>query len=99
MVNNAEIWRLVSAMYLHAGVVHVVLNMMSVVAQATRLEQDFGAPRVAAVWIISGTFSMCVHKFYMRVKFITLLNFFQRIQLHILFIFEFLVSSKTWTGS
>eukprot|EP00241_Pyramimonas_parkeae_P002966 CAMPEP_0114250996 /NCGR_PEP_ID=MMETSP0058-20121206/15017_1 /TAXON_ID=36894 /ORGANISM="Pyramimonas parkeae, CCMP726" /LENGTH=724 /DNA_ID=CAMNT_0001364733 /DNA_START=398 /DNA_END=2572 /DNA_ORIENTATION=+ len=58
MVNNAEIWRLVSAMYLHAGVVHVVLNMMSVVAQATRLEQDFGAPRVAAVWIISGTFSM-----------------------------------------
>jgi membrane associated rhomboid family serine protease len=58
-VEDAEIWRLFTSMYLHSGMLHVAINMLGLMVWGWRLERDFGSPKVAAVWLISGTFAMC----------------------------------------
>lgn len=37
-----QAWRLLSCMWLHAGVFHVLANMLSLVFIGIRLEQEFG---------------------------------------------------------
>ena len=60
IVEDAEVWRLLTSMYLHSGLLHVATNMLGLMGYGWRLERDFGALKVAAVWLISGTFAMCV---------------------------------------
>jgi membrane associated rhomboid family serine protease len=61
IVEDAEVWRLLTSMYLHSGLLHVAANMLGLMGYGWRLERDFGALKVAAVWLISGTFAMCVN--------------------------------------
>lgn len=42
VVNGHQGWRLVSCIWLHAGVIHLVANMLSLVFIGIRLEQQFG---------------------------------------------------------
>lgn len=42
VVEEGEGWRLLSCMWLHAGVVHLLANMMSLLFIGIRLEQEFG---------------------------------------------------------
>jgi membrane associated rhomboid family serine protease len=35
-------WRLISCMWLHAGLIHLVINMLSLLFIGIRLEQQFG---------------------------------------------------------
>jgi membrane associated rhomboid family serine protease len=42
VVENGEGWRLLSCMWLHVGVVHLVANMLSLLFIGIRLEQEFG---------------------------------------------------------
>lgn len=42
VVEKHEAWRIASCMWLHAGVVHVVANMVSLLFVGIRLEQEFG---------------------------------------------------------
>lgn len=42
VVEKNEVWRLVSCMWLHAGVIHIVSNMVSLVFVGIRLEHEFG---------------------------------------------------------
>ncbi|KAI3880466.1 hypothetical protein MKX03_031017 [Papaver bracteatum] len=42
VVNEGQSWRLISCIWLHAGVVHLVANMMSLLFVGVRLEQEFG---------------------------------------------------------
>lgn len=42
VVDEHEIWRLVSCISLHAGVFHILANMISLVLVGIRLEQEFG---------------------------------------------------------
>lgn len=42
VVDEEESWRLVTCMWLHAGVFHVVANMVSLLFVGIRLEQEFG---------------------------------------------------------
>jgi len=58
IVEDAEVWRLLTSMYLHSGLLHVATNMLGLMGYGWRLERDFGALKVAAVWLISGTFAM-----------------------------------------
>lgn len=37
-----QAWRLLSCMWLHAGVFHILANMLSLVFIGIRLEQEFG---------------------------------------------------------
>lgn len=42
VVENGQGWRLLSCMWLHAGVIHLVANMLSLLFIGIRLEQEFG---------------------------------------------------------
>lgn len=42
MVEEGEGWRLLSCMWLHVGVIHLVANMLSLLFIGIRLEQEFG---------------------------------------------------------
>ena len=42
VVNHHQAWRLVTCIWLHAGVVHLAANMLSLVFIGIRLEQQFG---------------------------------------------------------
>ena len=41
VVNHHQAWRLVTCIWLHAGVVHLAANMLSLVFIGIRLEQQF----------------------------------------------------------
>jgi membrane associated rhomboid family serine protease len=42
VVHGGEGWRLVTCMWMHAGVLHLLANMLSLLFIGLRLEQQFG---------------------------------------------------------
>ena len=42
VVHKHQAWRLISCIWLHAGALHVLANMLSLVFIGIRLEQEFG---------------------------------------------------------
>ena len=42
VVYGHQPWRLISCLWLHAGVFHILANMLSLVCIGIRLEQEFG---------------------------------------------------------
>lgn len=42
LVEDGEVWRLFSCIWLHAGVVHLLVNMLSLLVTGVRLEGEFG---------------------------------------------------------
>ena len=42
IINQHEGWRLVSCIWLHGGLIHIVINMLCLVIIGIRLEQQFG---------------------------------------------------------
>lgn len=42
VVEQHQVWRLISCTWLHAGVFHVLANMLSLLFVGIRLEQEFG---------------------------------------------------------
>ena len=42
VVHGHQAWRLISCIWLHAGVFHILANMLSLVFIGIRLEQEFG---------------------------------------------------------
>lgn len=47
-------WRLVTCIWLHAGVIHLLANMLSLVFIGIRLEQQFGFVRIGILYLLSG---------------------------------------------
>ncbi|XP_048325864.2 RHOMBOID-like protein 3 [Ziziphus jujuba] len=54
VVQRHQGWRLVTCIWLHAGVIHLLANMLSLVFIGIRLEQQFGFVRVGVAYLISG---------------------------------------------
>ncbi|KAI9072778.1 hypothetical protein K1719_045270 [Acacia pycnantha] len=54
VVHRHQAWRLISCMWLHAGVIHVLANMLSLLFIGIRLEQEFGFVRIGLLYLISG---------------------------------------------
>lgn len=54
VVEEGEGWRLLSCMWLHAGVVHLLANMMSLLFIGIRLEQEFGFIRIGLLYVLAG---------------------------------------------
>lgn len=42
IVHRNQAWRLITCIWLHAGVIHLLANMLSLVFIGIRLEQQFG---------------------------------------------------------
>ena len=53
-MRNGEIYRLVSYMFLHAGIMHILLNMYSLYIVGTKVEDFFGKWKYLLIYFISG---------------------------------------------
>lgn len=56
VVHQHQGWRLVSCIWLHAGVIHVLANMLSLIFIGIRLEQQFGFGMLLNPW---GSIDLC----------------------------------------
>lgn len=54
LVRNGEIYRLVSYMFLHAGIMHILLNMYSLYIVGTKVEDFFGKWKYLLIYFVSG---------------------------------------------
>lgn len=54
LVREGEWWRLFGAMFLHAGLVHLAVNMLSLLAVGSTLERYYGHVRYAALYAVAG---------------------------------------------
>lgn len=50
-----EPWRLVSAMFVHASLLHIGMNMLALVSLGRTLEQHFHSARFLLLYLVSGT--------------------------------------------
>src|SRR5919112_2548059 len=54
LVARGEVWRPVSSMFLHAGFIHLALNMLSLYFLGAFVEVAFGRARFLALYLTSG---------------------------------------------
>ncbi|MDP8946953.1 MAG: rhomboid family intramembrane serine protease [Actinomycetota bacterium] len=54
LVAQGEVWRLFSSMFLHSGVTHLALNMLSLYFLGSFVEAAFGRGRFFALYLLSG---------------------------------------------
>lgn len=66
VVNDHQMWRLISCIWLHAGVIHLLANMLSLIFIGIRLEQQFGFIRVGAIYILSGIGGSVLSSLFLR---------------------------------
>ncbi|XP_057767750.1 RHOMBOID-like protein 8 [Salvia miltiorrhiza] len=51
--NDHQLWRLFTSPCLHAGVVHLIISLSSMIFVGIHLEQEFGPLRIGAIYILS----------------------------------------------
>lgn len=66
VVEQHEVWRLISCTWLHAGVFHVLANMLSLLFVGIRLEQEFGFLRIGLLYTISGVGGSLLSALFIR---------------------------------
>ncbi|MDP8948852.1 MAG: rhomboid family intramembrane serine protease [Actinomycetota bacterium] len=54
LVAQGEAWRLLSSMFLHSGITHLALNMLSLYFLGSFVEVAFGRSRFFALYLLSG---------------------------------------------
>ncbi|GAB4833816.1 Retinoblastoma-like protein 1 [Ancistrocladus abbreviatus] len=54
VVHEHQGWRLITCMWLHGGVFHILANMLSLVIIGIRMEREFGFVKIGLLYIISG---------------------------------------------
>ncbi|XP_059667831.1 RHOMBOID-like protein 1 [Cornus florida] len=54
VVHGHQGWRLITCMWLHGGVFHLLANMLSLLVIGIRLEREFGFVRIGLLYLISG---------------------------------------------
>ncbi|XP_073122180.1 RHOMBOID-like protein 3 [Henckelia pumila] len=54
VVHQNQSWRLISCIWLHAGLIHLLVNMLCLVVIGIRLEQQFGFVRIGVIYLLSG---------------------------------------------
>ncbi|WOH11093.1 hypothetical protein DCAR_0830572 [Daucus carota subsp. sativus] len=54
VVEKHQGWRLITCMWLHGGVFHLLANMLGLVVIGIRLEQEFGFVLIGLLYVISG---------------------------------------------
>ncbi|KAK8530692.1 hypothetical protein V6N13_030640 [Hibiscus sabdariffa] len=59
-------WRLITCIWLHAGVIHLLVNMLSLVFIGIRLEQQFGFVRIGILYLVSGFGGSVVSALFIR---------------------------------
>ncbi|CAL0333254.1 unnamed protein product [Lupinus luteus] len=66
VVNHHQGWRLISCIWLHAGIIHLAANMFSLVFIGIRLEQQFGFVRIGIIYLLSGFGGSVLSSLFLR---------------------------------
>lgn len=66
VVVEGEWWRLISCIWLHAGVIHLLVNMISLLFIGVRLEQEFGFVKIGTLYLLSGFGGSLMSCLYIR---------------------------------
>lgn len=53
-VAQGELWRLLTANFLHIGIIHLMINSYALYALGPETEALFGSPRFAVIYLLSG---------------------------------------------
>jgi membrane associated rhomboid family serine protease len=53
-IQAGEWWRLITPVFLHAGLIHLFLNMVMVLRLGFSMEEAFGSSKVASIYFASG---------------------------------------------
>jgi len=61
---TGDTWRLLTATFLHVGIVHLGLNMYVLAFTAPQVEYEFGTARMLAIYIAGGLISSCASVFW-----------------------------------
>ena len=51
---TGDTWRLVTALFLHGGLLHLAMNMAALAFTGTRVEDEFGTPRMVVIYLAGG---------------------------------------------
>ncbi|CAM6106215.1 unnamed protein product [Calypogeia fissa] len=54
VTNSRQGWRLITAVWLHAGVFHLLANIVGLLSIGRRLEKEFGWIKVAIIYLLGG---------------------------------------------
>ncbi|MED6110034.1 Retinoblastoma-like protein 1 [Stylosanthes scabra] len=54
VIHRKQVWRLITCVWLHGGVFHLLANMFGIIVIGIRLEQDFGFVLIGLLYVISG---------------------------------------------
>ena len=61
---TGDTWRLLTAMFLHGGIVHLGLNMYVLAFTAPQVEYEFGTGRMLAIYLAGGLVASCASVFW-----------------------------------
>jgi rhomboid protease GluP len=59
-----EPWRLLSACFIHFGILHIGMNMLSLVSLGRTLEPHFGSARFAILYVVTGILGFLASQFW-----------------------------------
>ncbi|KAF7108717.1 hypothetical protein CFC21_109128 [Triticum aestivum] len=71
VVHQHQWWRLFSCIWLHAGLIHLIVNMMSLLFIGIRLEQQFGFVRIGIIYLLSGFGGSVLSALFLRSHYIS----------------------------
>jgi rhomboid protease GluP len=54
LIRGGDVWRLLSSQFLHAGTLHLMVNMLAISAIGPLLERLYGTPRMLLTYALSG---------------------------------------------
>ncbi|KAL3645276.1 RHOMBOID-like protein 3 [Castilleja foliolosa] len=66
IVHQHQGWRLISCIWLHAGVIHLLANMLSLIFIGIRLEQNFGFVRIGIIYLLCGLGGSILSSLFIR---------------------------------
>lgn len=66
VVHAHQGWRLITCIWLHAGVVHILVNMLSLLFIGIKLEQEFGFLRIGILYLLSGLGGSLLSALFLR---------------------------------
>jgi rhomboid protease GluP len=58
LIVQGQVWRLVTPIFLHVGLVHLAFNSYAIYAIAPQIEIFFGTARFLAIYLLSGTYGV-----------------------------------------
>jgi rhomboid protease GluP len=65
---TGDTWRLLTAMFLHGGIVHLALNMYVLAFTAPLVEYEFGTARMLAIYLAGGLLASCASCFWAEMR-------------------------------